>query len=88
MSSDLHIFQSIAANTRWAAVGAEDRHAHGLKGQAGLLDRFEREVDPDQKMDPATRAKCAENARKAHMQGLALASLRARRAKARAKKTP
>lgn len=66
----------IAANTRWSR---EDPTVNATRGQAGLLARFEREVDPDGALPPAERARRAEAARKAHMQRLALASSKARR---------
>jgi hypothetical protein len=65
----------IAANARWSR---EDPAHNAIRGQAGLLARFEREVDPDGTLPPAERARRAECARKAHMQRLALASSRAR----------
>ncbi|MGH3908822.1 MAG: hypothetical protein ACRDTE_32265 [Pseudonocardiaceae bacterium] len=68
----------IAANTRWSR---EDPATTGPRGQAGLLARFEREVDPGGTLEPAERARRAEAARKAHMQRLALASARARGAR-------
>ncbi|MGH3549765.1 MAG: hypothetical protein ACRDQU_16995 [Pseudonocardiaceae bacterium] len=65
----------IAANTRWSR---EDPAPTGPRGQAGLMARFEREVDPDRTLLPAERARRADSARKAHMQRLALASAKAR----------
>jgi hypothetical protein len=41
--------------------------------------RFEREVDPDGTLDPAERARRAENARKAYFASLALKSAVSRR---------
>jgi hypothetical protein len=67
-----------AAHARWAQ---EDPIANAARGQAGLLARFEREVDPDGTLPPAERARRAESARKAHMARLAFASSKARRAK-------
>ncbi|MGH3574069.1 MAG: hypothetical protein ACRDUW_19985 [Pseudonocardiaceae bacterium] len=46
-----------------------------------MLARFERQVDPDNTLAPAERARRAEAARRAHMQRLALASSKARRAR-------
>jgi hypothetical protein len=65
----------IAANSRWSR---ENPAPTAARGQAGLLARFEREVDPDGTLEPAERARRAEAARKAHMQRLALASSKAR----------
>jgi hypothetical protein len=46
----------------------------------GLQAKFEREVDrPQGKLSPQERAKRAEYARKAHMQRMALKSVKARR---------
>jgi hypothetical protein len=44
-----------------------------------LLDKFEEQVDPNQELAPAERAKRAEHARKAHYKRLALKSAQARR---------
>lgn len=68
----------IAANTRWSR---ENPAPTGPRGQAGLLARFEREVDPDNELSPAERFRRAEAARRAHMQRLALASAKARAAR-------
>jgi hypothetical protein len=47
-----------------------------------FLAKFERQVDPNNDLLPAERAKRAENARKAHYAELALKSARARRRRA------
>jgi hypothetical protein len=65
----------IAANTRWSR---EDPTPNAVRAQAGLVARFEREVDPDGVLPPAERARRVESARKAHMQRLALLSAKAR----------
>jgi hypothetical protein len=70
-----------AAYTRWANTPQAEREANGRRGQAGLLGRLEREVDPDGTLPPAERAWRVQRARKAHMAGVALASSRARAAK-------
>lgn len=67
----------IAAHTLWAHT--DDRAAHTAPARQAFLDRFELEVDPDGTLDPAERARRAENARKAHYKRMALASARARR---------
>lgn len=69
----------LAALTRWAH---ENPAKNAKRGQAGLLARFEREVDPDGVLAPAERARRAEAALKAHMVRLALASSKARARKA------
>jgi hypothetical protein len=71
----------IAINTRWANASAEDRAEQGARGQAGLLARFERQVDPGGELEPAERARRAGNAYQAHMARLALASSNARAAR-------
>jgi hypothetical protein len=50
-------------------------------GRAAFLARFEREVDPAGKLDPAERRRRAEQARRAYFIRLSLAALEARRAK-------
>ena len=68
----------IAALTRWAH---EDPQANAQRGQAGLLDKFRREIaaaHPD--LPPAELERRAECARRAHMKRLAYAAVRARRA--------
>lgn len=66
----------IAANARWAN---EDPVPNAARGQAGLLAKFERTVDPTGTLPPAERARRAESARKAHMLRLSLASAKKRR---------
>lgn len=65
----------IAALTRWSR---EDPTANAERGQRGLLDKFERDVDPDNELTPAERARRAESARRAHMARLSYASAQAR----------
>lgn len=71
----------IAAHVRWAG---EDPRPGAERGQAGLLARFEREVDPNNELPPQERQRRAESLRRAHMQRLALASSKARAARAAA----
>jgi len=47
--------------------------------RAAFLSGFEREVDPDGRLEPAERARRAASARKAHFARLALRSAQARR---------
>ncbi len=70
----------IAAHTLHARVA--DPAAHTAPARAAFLDRFEREVDPEGKLPPAERARRAEHARRAYFTRLALASAKARRARA------
>lgn len=44
-----------------------------------MLEKFERQIDPDNVLPPAERAFRAEHARKAHMKRMALKSAQARR---------
>jgi hypothetical protein len=71
-----------AAHKRWAQ---EDPTEQAKKAQAGLLAKFEREVDPEGKLPPAERTRRAEQARRSHMAVLALKSSKARRQRAQAK---
>ena len=70
-----------------ARAAAYEMHArHGsqkaaIKGQAALLAKFERQVDPEGLLTPEERRRRAMHARRAHMTRLALASARSRRAK-------
>lgn len=60
----------IAASVRWSKQdGSEGTQA----ARSAFMARFEREVDPDGVLDPATRAKRAEHARRAHFQRMAFA---------------
>jgi hypothetical protein len=69
----------IAAAARWAG---EDPAANAARGQAGLINRFRREVDPDGTLPEAERERRAQSAYRAHMSRLALASSKARARKA------
>lgn len=66
-----------------ARLAAHVQHSKGRTNTApareAFLSRFEKEVDPDGKLDPAERARRAEHALKAHMTRLALKSAKARR---------
>lgn len=55
---------SIAAHESWART--EDRSARTGPARKAMLDRFERQVDPDGKLTPEERATRASHARKAH----------------------
>jgi hypothetical protein len=67
----------IAAHDSWAHT--EDRSARTANARKAALDKFERQVDPDNELSPAERAKRAEHLRKAHFKRMSLASARARR---------
>jgi hypothetical protein len=66
----------LAAHASWAKTA--DRTARTKPAADAFMARFEREVDPDNLLDPAERLRRAESAKKAYFQRLALASSRAR----------
>ena len=74
----------IAAETFWART--DDRAARTAPARKAMLDRFEREVDPEGVLAPAERARRAEHARKAWFARLALKSAQARRCAAEARR--
>ena len=67
----------------WART--EDRPARTAPARKALLDKFERQVDPDGKLAPAERTKRAEYLRKAYFTRLAMASAKVRRQRAAAR---
>lgn len=69
----------IAANLRWSFE--PDRAAATAPGRQAFLDRFEHIVDPNLVLDPAERAKRAQNFRTAYFADLGLKSAAARRAR-------
>ena len=73
-----------------AKLAAHCLHAMGgtntAAGTKALLDRFEREVDPDRTLDPGERAKRAEHAKRAYFVSLALKSSKKRSAGAARKR--
>ena len=74
----------IAAGELWSRV--DDPAAHTAPARRAFLDHFEREVVPAGMLAPEERARRAEHARKAHFKRLALASSKARAAKAAARR--
>lgn len=71
----------IAAHKSWAATA--DRSERARPGNAALMARFEKDVDPHGILPPAQRALMAESAMKAHFSTLALrAKVNRRKAKA------
>ncbi len=70
----------LAAHTSWSRTS--DASARTKPARDAFCERFEIEVDPNGELDPAERARRAAHARKAHFLRLALASAKARRAKA------
>jgi hypothetical protein len=69
---------SIAASVRWSG---EDPAPNAARGQAGLIEKFRREVDPEGTLPEAERERRARSALKAHMTRLAFASSKARGAR-------
>jgi hypothetical protein len=67
----------LASHTSWA--NTEDRTARTEPGRQALERKFEEQVDPENRLTPAERAKRVESARKAYFTGLALRSAVARR---------
>lgn len=80
--SDRALIARIAAAERWAQT--EDRAAATAPARRALLDRFEKQVDPDGVLAPAERARRAASAKTAFYTRLALKSAQARRARVRA----
>ena len=66
----------VAAYSLHASI--EDEAAHTAPARKAFLDGFERQADPDGLLEPAERARRAEQLMKAHMTNLALRSSRAR----------
>jgi hypothetical protein len=69
----------IAANVRWGRTA--DRTAATEAARRGLRAKFEREADPEGVMNPADRARAADNLSRAHY--LRMAAARAANAKKR-----
>ena len=77
LSSERRLRAQIGAHKSWAQT--ENRSARTLPARLKLLEKFERQVDPEGKLLPAERAKRAENARRAFYAELSLKSAQARR---------
>jgi hypothetical protein len=77
IQSERRLRAQIAAHQSWART--EDRASRTANARKAMLDKFEREVDPDGVLTPIERAKRAEHARKAYFLRLALKSAQARR---------
>lgn len=69
----------IAANSRWAKT--PDRLGAMAPARRGLVEKFEREVDPDGTLDPKVRAKLVQSALKAHYLRMAANSVKSRKKK-------
>jgi hypothetical protein len=67
----------IAAHESWART--PNRSARTAAARQALLDKFEREVDPEGVLPEHERAKRADSARRAHYARMAFESAKARR---------
>jgi hypothetical protein len=76
-SAERRLRSQIGAHKSWAQT--ENRSARTLPARMAAWERFEKQLDPDNQLLPAERAKRAESARKAYYAELALKSARARR---------
>ncbi|GBE65998.1 hypothetical protein MFM001_24600 [Mycobacterium sp. MFM001] len=76
-SAERRLRSQIGAHESWART--QDRSARTLPARLAAWDRFEQQVDPEQRLPPAQRAAMAESARKAFYKSLALKSAQARR---------
>jgi hypothetical protein len=77
MTADRSLIARLAAHESWART--TDPSARTAPARRALLDRFERQVDPDAVLPAAERARRAGHARKAYFARLALRSAQARR---------
>lgn len=82
--SDRALIARLAAHTSWANTA--DPVARTAPARRASLARFEREVDPDGKLDPTERARHAEHALRAHMVRMSLKAAQARKARAKPKR--
>ena len=76
----------LAAHESWARTS--DPSARTAPAREAAWSRFEREADPDGKLNPEERARRAEHARKAYFLRLAMKSAQARRRRADTGSTP
>jgi hypothetical protein len=79
--AEKRLIGQLGAFASWA--NTEDRAARTAPARAAADARFEREVDPENKLLPEVRAKKAEAARKAFYKRMQLASAQARKARAK-----
>lgn len=79
-AAERRLIASRNSNLRWARC--DDRRAATEPARKAARSRFEALVDPEGTLDPAERSRRASYLQRARMQELALASARARRAKA------
>lgn len=83
MSTERRLAATVAANTRWSR---EDPAEQGRRMRAGFERKFLDEVDPERTLPEHERHRRAEAARRAFYARLALASAKARRDRAAARK--
>jgi hypothetical protein len=77
MTADRSLIARLAAHESWAKTA--DASARTEPARRAMLDRFERQVDPDCVLSAEERARRAAHARKAYFTRLALRSAQARR---------
>lgn len=77
ISADRSLIARLAAHESWARTA--DPSARTEPARRAMLDRFERQVDPEGVLSPEERARRAGHARKAYSTRLALRSAQARR---------
>ena len=77
MTADRSLIARLAAHESWARTA--DPRPRTEPARRALLDRFERQADPDGMLSPEERARRAGHARKAYFARLALRSAQARR---------
>lgn len=75
--------QRMAAHVLHSRVTDPAAHTAPAR-KAFLVDKFERQVDPDSVLPPSERARRAEHARKAHFMKMAIKSAKARKERAAA----
>lgn len=80
-SAELSLAGKLGAHKSWAQT--ENRSARTYPARMAMLAKFEKQVDPNNELLPAERAKRAENARKAYYAGLALKSAQTRQRRAK-----
>jgi len=76
-SEQRRLRSQVAAHTLHAKIA--DPVAHTAPARQAMLDKFERQVDPDGTLDPSERARRAAHARKAYFLQLAYRSAAVRR---------
>jgi hypothetical protein len=77
MTADRSLIARLAAHESWANTA--DPSARTAPARRAMLDRFERQIDPDGVLSPTERARREWHARKAYFARLALRSAQARR---------